>query len=333
MRGLGSTIRALQRLPRQWRALTGPSIRPAPPPSKSGARLVEIAEFGSNPGELRMLAYAPPKLKKKPALVVVLHGCMQTSAEYDRGSGWSALARRQGFLLLYPEQSRRNNPKNCFNWFLPGDIGRDKGEVLSIRQMVAQLSLTHDVDPGRIFITGLSAGGAMATAMLATYPDVFAGGAIIAGLPYRAAETVTQAFGAMVHGHERDIAARGDAVRAASPHNGPWPRISIWHGTADRAVRPVNAAELVKQWTDIHGLGGAMPRTEVVGRLRRRDWCDENGVPCVRELLIDGLGHGVAVDTSGKTVTHEKAGGYFLDMEISSTTQIARDWGLLPDQV
>jgi poly(hydroxyalkanoate) depolymerase family esterase len=116
-------------------------------------------------------------------LVVALHGCTQTAADYDHGSGWTRLADRYGFAVLFPEQQRANNPNNCFNWFLPSDTRRSHGEAFSIRQMIERVITDHGVDRRRVFVVGLSAGGAMTSAMLATYPDLFAGGAIIAGLP------------------------------------------------------------------------------------------------------------------------------------------------------
>src|ERR1700743_3070718 len=98
--------------------------------------LVEVRDFGPNPGNLRMLAFVPQQLQQPRALVVVLHGCGQTAAGYDRGAGWSTLARKYGFALLMPEQAMSNNANGCFNWFNPDDTARDRGEAASIRQMV-----------------------------------------------------------------------------------------------------------------------------------------------------------------------------------------------------
>jgi poly(3-hydroxybutyrate) depolymerase len=144
--------------------------------------LIEVEDFGSNPGALRMFAFVPEQLPRAPALVVVLHGCGQTAAGYDLGAGWSTLAKRYGFALLMPEQQGSNNAHTCFNWFNPEDTTRDLGEARSIRQMIARMVGEHKIDPRRIYVTGLSAGGAMTTVMLATYPDVFAGGAVIAAV-------------------------------------------------------------------------------------------------------------------------------------------------------
>jgi poly(hydroxyalkanoate) depolymerase family esterase len=155
-------------------------------------KLTEVSDFGSNPGNLRMLTYVPLQLPSRSPLVVVLHGCLQTARDYDEGSGWSMLAKRHGFALVYAEQARTNNPNGCFNWFQSHDARRGSGEALSIRQMVTRMRRTHSIDPARIFITGLSAGGGMASVMLATYPEVFAGGGIIAGLPFGAASGMRQ---------------------------------------------------------------------------------------------------------------------------------------------
>ena len=96
--------------------------------SAAASPLVEIGEFGTNPGALKMFAFVPEHLQRAPALVVVLHGCGQTAAGYDLGAGWSALAKRYGFALLMPEQQASNNANTCFNWFDPGDVARVAGE-------------------------------------------------------------------------------------------------------------------------------------------------------------------------------------------------------------
>ena len=113
------------------------------------SRLTEVAAFGQNPGNLRMFEYVPDRIEASPALVVVLHGCGQTAAGYDYGAGWSTLADRYGFCLLFPQQQAANNPKRCFNWFLPADTERDRGEACSIRQMIDAMVSQHGIDRRR----------------------------------------------------------------------------------------------------------------------------------------------------------------------------------------
>ncbi len=208
-------------------------------------RLRPLTGFGPNPGELDGRTYTPTGTPT--ALVVVLHGCTQTAAAYNRGSGWSQLADRHGFALLFPQQRRANNPNLCFNWFLPGDARRGRGEAMSISQMIGHLAARYGLDRSRIFVTGLSAGGAMTSVMLACYPELFAGGAVIAGLPFASANTLPEALERM-RGHGTppagELAAR---VVAAANHNGPAPTLSVWHGTHDTVVDRSNAAAIVDQ--------------------------------------------------------------------------------------
>jgi poly(hydroxyalkanoate) depolymerase family esterase len=247
MKGLKETLDGLSALRSRFeRLLSSAGARRDTSTPPTAQHLRHRDDFGSNPGNLRMLSYVPPGLPKGRPLVVALHGCTQTASVYDNGSGWSNLADRHGFAVLFPEQQRANNPNTCFNWFLASDARRNQGEALSIRQMIECLIQEYGVDRSRIFVVGLSAGGAMAAAMLAAYPDVFAGGAIIAGLPHGAATNVQEAFEAMAGRKSRSAEQWGDLVRAASPHAGPWPRLSVWHGSADAIVNPQNMESILE---------------------------------------------------------------------------------------
>lgn len=291
-------------------------------------RLRDIGGFGPNPGGLRMRAFIPPALAPGAPLLVALHGCTQTAPGFDHGCGWSVLAERMGFALLAPEQRKANNPNRCFNWFEPGDTARGAGEAESIRRMVAHMLAEHRLDPQRVFVAGLSAGGAMASVMLATHPDLFAAGAIIAGLPYGAAGNMQQAFEAMGTGRSRPAAEWAGLVRAASPHRGRWPRVSVWQGEADTTVRPVNAAEIVKQWTHLHGLTAA-PRTEGGARGHvRRVWHGPDGTPLVEHHSLPGLAHGVPIHPGEGEGRCGVAMPFILDAGISAPHRIATFFGL-----
>jgi poly(hydroxyalkanoate) depolymerase family esterase len=291
------------------------------------SRLEKIANFGTNPGNLRMHVYVPVGIGPSPPLVVALHGCTQTAEAYNQGTGWSELADRFGFVVIFPEQQPANNPKNCFSWFLPGDTGRDGGEALSIRQMIAKAVETFGVDSSRIFVTGLSAGGAMACVMLATYPEVFAGGAIIAGLPYGSASSVQEAFEAMFNERAPSSRALGDHVREASRHHGPWPRISVWQGTADTVVRPSNAEHIIRQWLDVQRLPERSSGEERIGPHTRRFWTDANGDIRLEAYSIAGMTHGVPLATTGADGCGV-VGPFFLEAGVSSTAHIALFWDL-----
>ena len=319
MRSISDTIRRLR------------ALQPPMPQGRATYldRLTDLRAFGTNPGMLRARIHIPADLPENAPLVVVLHGCTQSAAGYDQGSGWSALADLHRFAVLFPEQQRANNANLCFNWFAPEDIRRDSGEALSIRQMIETVVVAYGIDRNRISVTGLSAGGAMASAMLATYPEIFAGGAIIAGLPYGSAATMQEAFDRM-RGHGCPTGAALQALlRGASSHKGPWPKISVWHGAADLTVSPSNMDRIVAQWRGVHRLDEKPTHTETSGKHGIQVWRDAKGCALIETHSIAGMGHGAPVDArsiEGGSI----AAPFMLDVGISSTLEISRFWGLTP---
>ena len=290
--------------------------------------LVETTGFGSNPGNLRMFSFAPHNLQPAPGLVVVLHGCGQTAAAYDLGAGWSTLAKHYGFALLMPQQQPLNNANGCFNWFNPEDTERDSGEACSIRQMIAHAVKEIGIDRERIFVTGLSAGGAMTSVMLATYPEVFAGGAIIAGLPYGVASNVREALSGMFQSPSRPAGELGELVRNASSHRGPWPKISVWHGSADRTVNPANANEIVKQWLDVHQLPSAPMSEATVDGYPRQVWWNADGETIVESYTITDMAHGTPLGIGDNDKKYGAQGAFLIEAGISSSYHIANFFGL-----
>jgi poly(hydroxyalkanoate) depolymerase family esterase len=300
-------------------------------PKKATAdRLSDLAGLRDNPGQLRPRIYVPEGLEEPAPLVVVLHGCTQDAAVYDHGSGWSQLADRNGFILLFPEQQRANNPMLCFNWFSPGDTRRGGGEAASIRSMIDAVGRAHEVDPERIFVTGLSAGGAMAAVMLAAYPEVFSAGAIIAGVAYGCADGVGEAFDCMGGRARADAATLAGNVRRASTHKGPWPRVQVWQGSADHTVVPSNADAIVRQWTELHGLAPTPNRTDKVEGHPRRTWLGPDGAPLIEQYTISGMAHGVPL-AGGDADSLGAAGAHMLDVGLSSTQHIAQFFGIAPE--
>jgi poly(hydroxyalkanoate) depolymerase family esterase len=319
MAGLGETTAGLARMRKGLGAA----------PSGDDAGMIEVRGFGFNPGALRMLAYAPPALAPGASLVVVLHGCTQRAGAHARAAGWLALADRLGFAVLAPEQTRENNPNLCFNWFEPGDTARGAGEAASIQAMVQHMVQAHSLDPARVFVTGLSAGGAMTAVLLASYPETFAAGAVVAGLPFGVAGNVQEALRAMHGGSGLSAEALGALVAKAAPAAARPPRLAIWHGLADGTVVSGNAAALARQWAAAHG------RPEAPDELRRRAgwtrsvWRAADGEPLIELNLLDGVGHGTPLSAGGEDPIGEVA-AYMLETGVSSSLEIARFWGLAP---
>ncbi|NBM20082.1 PHB depolymerase family esterase [Streptomyces sp. GC420] len=298
-------------------ALAGPA-----PSARAAVGLTRVADFGANPGQLGMYVYRPASLPADPPLVVALHGCTQSAQVYADNSGLAELAERDGFLLVLAEQSASNNLKKCFNWFQTSDSRRGQGEAASVRQMVAHAVSAYGADPGRAYVTGLSAGGAMTSVMLAAYPDVFAAGAVVAGLPYDCARDVAAAYGCMNPGVDRTPAQWAQSVREAYPSwAGPWPRVAVWHGDRDTTVAPRGADELRDQWTAVHGLSQTPARTDEIGpnATRREQYTTADGTVAVEVDRVPGIGHGTPVDPgTGAGQCGGTGAAYFLDSICSS---------------
>jgi poly(hydroxyalkanoate) depolymerase family esterase len=293
-------------------------------------RIAEVEKFGSNPGALRMFVYTPPTpLPAGAPLIVVLHGCGQDAAGFAENAGWLALARTVGACLVLPQQAADNNRGRCFNWYQPADIARGGGEAMSIRQMVRTASKLYGSDPRRVFVAGLSAGGAMAVALLAAYPTVFAGGAVMAGLALGTARGPLQALARMRRADpSRSRTALADAVRAAAPASRArvWPRLSIWQGGGDRTIDPVHADILAAQWSAANDLGPPpLADTQPMPGVRHRVWGTARRTS-VELWTIAGMGHGCPVDA--KAAGGGRPGPWTLDAGVAAVSQIARFWGL-----
>lgn len=292
--------------------------------------LIETEAFGPNPGRLRMLSCVPPSVGTGAPLVVMLHGCGQRAEAFAVQSGWVTLAERAGFGVLAPEQSITNNPSRCFNWFEPRDMARGRGEIGSIRAMIDHAVRVHGFDRRRIFVTGLSAGGAMAGALLAVYPELFAGGAIIAGTPFGVARSLREGLAAMrAEGlpEPKELAKR--VRRASGPKRRPQ-RIVIWHGEADRTVDPANAEALAAQWALTLGYSEAPAEVEQHKDRTRLTWRSPFKRGSAVELnLLAGLDHGAPLATEGPYGLGQ-TGPFMLEAGVSSTLETARFWGIAP---
>ncbi|MGB3437405.1 MAG: PHB depolymerase family esterase [Actinophytocola sp.] len=293
----------------------------------AAAAIEPVPSFGSNPGNLKMFRYVPTGLPAGRPVVVALHGCTQNASGYGTGAGWTELADRMKFTVVLPEQQSGNNFNKCFNWFERGDTTRGQGETESIAQMVRTTITDTGADPARVHVTGLSAGGGMTAVMLATYPDMFAGGGVVAGIAYRCAASMVDAFSCMNPGKNLTPAALGDAVRAASPHTGPWPTVSVWQGSADYTVAPANATELVEQWTNVHGIPATPTSTDTVAGYPHAVYA-ANGRPVVETYTLTGMGHGQPLDPGTGEQQCGTAGAYLLDVNICAAWHMGTAWHL-----
>jgi poly(hydroxyalkanoate) depolymerase family esterase len=298
-------------------------------PAQAAATLTQVTGFGSNPGALAMYSYLPTGLPSGAPLVVALHGCTQSATDYYTNAGWPKYADLYHFGLVFPQQSSANNSTSCFNWFQSGDYTRGQGEALSIKQMVDYAVAHYGSDPHRVYVTGLSAGGAMTSVMLADYPDVFAGGAIVAGIPVGCATDLTSGLTCEYSATSKTPAQWGALARAADAgYSGPYPRVAIWYGTSDAIVNPANATQSRDQWTNVWGISQTPSSTSSLsGGTTLQNYNDSAGRPAVQLYSVQGIGHGTPVDPGSGTTQCGGTGTYYL-ASICSSYYIARFWGL-----
>jgi poly(hydroxyalkanoate) depolymerase family esterase len=289
-------------------------------PGQGGGDLTEVTSFGDNPGGLKMFVHAPPG-GKAAAVVVAMHGCTQGASDYT-SAGWNELADKAGFAVVYPEQTTANNAQRCFRWFDKAQIEREGSEAKSIAAMTAHAKQEYGAT--KAYVTGLSAGAAMTSVMLATYADLFEAGAIMAGLPYACATSQTDAYTCMSGSKDKTAEAWAALVPAST--RAAAPRVSIWHGDADWVVRPANETQLVRQWTGVAGVAEKPTTTATEGPATHAEYKDSAGVVRVESWLVKSMSHGVALDPKAGC---GKAGAYLLDEGLCSTTKAATFFGLI----
>jgi poly(hydroxyalkanoate) depolymerase family esterase len=176
------------------------------------------------------------------ALLIMLHGGTQDADDFAAGTRMNALAEEHGFIVAYPSQSKAANASLCWNWFSPENQMRGRGEPAIIAGITSEIVAEYAVDPARVFVAGLSAGGAMAAVMGATYPDLYAAVGVHSGLPYRSAADLPSAFAAM----RGELRGRRSRKSRGTGDDNPRFRTIVFHGDADKIVHPSNAAYMIE---------------------------------------------------------------------------------------
>lgn len=270
---------------------TGPL--PATPATPAGHTRPDVAplqreeafiagRFGTGAAARDYKLYVPPGSASGPlALVVMLHGCTQDPDDFAGGTAMNEAARAQGFFVLYPAQSQKANPQRCWNWFKHSHQARGRGEPALLAGMVREVMAKHPIDPARVYVGGLSAGGAMAAILGETYPDLFAAVAVHSGLPAGAAKDLPSALEAMKSGPARTSGAPAAAV----------PTI-VFHGDADRTVHPANGQQAYARSVAAGGAAQTESGRSPGGRTwTRRVQRDAAGKVVAEHWEIHGAGH------------------------------------------
>jgi poly(hydroxyalkanoate) depolymerase family esterase len=268
-----------------------PAIRPRRPRRSpadlipEGGRFID-GSYGNQAGTRSYKLYIPGSYRGQALpLVLMLHGCTQDPDDFAAGTRMNHLAEAQGCLVLYPAQSPAANPQKCWNWFKDGDQRRDSGEPSLLAGMTREIVVRHGLDPRRIYVAGLSSGGAMAAILGATHPDLYAAVGIHSGLAAGAARDLPSAFAAMRQGGE-GFGSAGCRV----------PTI-VFHGDSDTTVHPRNGEFVIAQAVAGAGTGEkpgmSMRRGQVPGghAYTRAVFLDPDGDVFMEHWLIHGAGH------------------------------------------
>jgi poly(hydroxyalkanoate) depolymerase family esterase len=271
----------------------------APPSEKLGKGVLRDGTYASGSGAMRYKIYIPPDCPNQGVpIIVMLHGGTQAVLDYAAGTGMNSLADLHHFVVVYPEQDARANPMRYWNWFRPQDQQNGSGEPALIAGITQQVIRDHDADPDRVFIVGFSAGGAMATVMAATYPQLYVAAGVHSGLPYGSAHDVPSAFALM---------------RGANPPSGQDAALRIplivFHGDHDEIVNVVNASRIRQQRLGgdealVAADGQPVTRGQVPGghAFTRTTYSDETHV-LLEQWIVHGAGHAWFGGTAGCSYT------------------------------
>lgn len=241
-------------------------------------------------GSTEYRLYIPADAAEGLPLVVMLHGCTQTPEDFATGTGMNALADELGFIVAYPRQPQSANPQKCWNWFRPGDQHRGRGEPAQIAGIVQDVVHESRADPARVYVAGLSAGGAAAAIMAMRYPDVFAAVGIHSGLACGSARDVPSAFAAM---------RRGGGMRD-TVNDGVIVPVITFHGDCDPTVHPINSEEIV-------ATAAAQSGTPLTSRTEYGNTTD--GRKFERKMSTDGVGRILIEQWTIKGAGHAWSGG------------------------
>lgn len=244
--------------------------------------------FTSQAGTRAYKLYVPARISPAPALLVMLHGCTQSADDFAAGTRMNQLADAHGFLVVYPEQSSSANPSKCWNWFKAQDQVRASGEPSLIVGIVQDVAARFTVNPGRIFVAGMSAGAAMAVILAETYPDIFAAVGVHSGLPYRSANDISSAMLAMKGGRSgmpvlqtKRAGAQSSIITAR--HAVP---TIVFHGDQDHTVQLSNAIEIVRQANHARTTAQA----NVALKVSTEQGTGSNGRSYIRSFYTDASG-------------------------------------------
>ena len=254
----------------------------------------------SDQSKLDYLLYLPSQMAVAMPLIIMLHGCTQSAEDFARGTRMNELAEEQGFAVAYPEQTQAGNAQKCWNWFRPGDQMKDAGEPAMIAGITRQVIAEHAIDPARVYVAGLSAGGAAAAIMASVYPEIYAAAGIHSGLACGSATDLPSAFAAM--------SGRGNSLVNGT---GTYVPLITFHGDRDNTVNRANSDQIHSVWKSAPEIA-SLERKVAEGvspagrRYRKTALVDRAGRSHAEHWEIKGAGHAWAGGSPSGSYTDSK---------------------------
>jgi len=287
--------------------------RPQPAPSHPGLFLADRHSHAAGTRDYKL--YVPPGSGEQALpLIVMLHGCRQNPDDFAAGTRMNEAAARRGFFVLYPAQAQNANPSRCWNWFKHNHQRRGSGEPALLASMSQEVTSRHAIDAKRVYVAGLSAGGAMAAVLGDAYPDLFAAVGVHSGLPTGSARNAKAAFDAMKHGAATTV-----------PRAGTAPPTIVFHGDQDTTVHPINGQHVAAA-----SAGAALSERERLGNQNGREstrvtYRDADGRVVVEHWIVHGAGHawsggsprGSYADAKGPDATEQML-RFFFERELGA---------------
>jgi endo-1,4-beta-xylanase len=268
----------------------------------AAASLTQVTNFGNNPSNLNMYVYVPDKVAPRPALLVAIHYCTGTASALYSGyfHDYVTAADQYGYVIVFPEATRSGQ---CFDVYSPQALVRGGGsDPVGIMSMVSYAEQHYNVDTSRVYVSGVSSGAMMTNVMAAEYPDVFKAGAALLGVPATcfATGSSTNTWNSQCANGQVSKTAQqwGDAARAMDPgYGGTYPRMQLWHGTADTTLNYNNFGEEIKQWTNLRGVSQTPVLTDAPqsGWTRTRYGSNTTQAP-VEGISVSGAGHALPMN-------------------------------------
>jgi poly(hydroxyalkanoate) depolymerase family esterase len=281
-----------------------------PPRARAGDWVSGSASNSSGSRNYKLWVPSGYNKRKSSSLVMMLHGCMQKPEDLATLSGMNEIADRNNFLVVYPEQTAEANPLRCWNWFDPKHQARDSGEPALLAAVVKQVQTSNSIDSNRIFVAGISAGAAMAVVMGVTYPDLFDGIGVCAGLEFKAGTSAETGLAAMKQGgpdpKQQGIMAFNAIAESLRGKSKPRMPVIVFQGDGDPYVNPLNAEQLISQWSKTNDYLDdgkdndsikSQPASQTEGsvpgghQFTKSSYNDRDGRLIMEKWMVKGLGH------------------------------------------